>query len=89
MNVSLTDELEKWIEARVASGLYRSSSEVVREAVRLLREKEESKELRRQELRALIDVGLHDLEQGRHVVLEPQLVADVKADGRRRRNKAS
>ena len=63
MNVSLTDELEKWIETRVASGLYRSSSEVVREAVRLLREKEESKELRRQELRALIDVGLQDLEQ--------------------------
>jgi antitoxin ParD1/3/4 len=35
MNVSLTPELERWIEERVKSGLYTSSSELVREALRL------------------------------------------------------
>lgn len=36
MNVSLTPELEKMIREKVSSGLYNSSSEVVREALRLL-----------------------------------------------------
>jgi antitoxin ParD1/3/4 len=35
MNVSLTPELERRIEERVASGLYGSASEVMREALRL------------------------------------------------------
>ena len=40
MNVSLTPELERSVAERVASGRYRSASEVVRAASRLL-EKEE------------------------------------------------
>ncbi len=40
MNVSLAPELERFVAERVASGRYRSASEVVRAALRLL-EKEE------------------------------------------------
>jgi antitoxin ParD1/3/4 len=40
MNVSLTPELERYVAERVASGRYRSASEVVRAALRLL-EKDE------------------------------------------------
>jgi antitoxin ParD1/3/4 len=36
INVSLTDELARFIDAQVASGRYGSSSEVVREALRLM-----------------------------------------------------
>lgn len=36
MNVSLTPELEKFIREKVSSGLYNNASEVVREALRLL-----------------------------------------------------
>lgn len=36
MNVSLTPELHRMVKARVASGLYTSASELVREALRLL-----------------------------------------------------
>ena len=46
MNVSLAPELERFVVATVASGRYRSASEVVRAALRLL-EKEEQKRLRR------------------------------------------
>ena len=36
MNVSLTDELVRFVKTKVDSGRYTSSSEVVREALRLL-----------------------------------------------------
>jgi antitoxin ParD1/3/4 len=38
MNVSLTPELKKFVEKEVESGLYQTSSEVVRAGLRLLRE---------------------------------------------------
>lgn len=39
-NVSLTPELNAYIDARVSSGDYNSASELVRAAVRLLRKRE-------------------------------------------------
>jgi antitoxin ParD1/3/4 len=36
INVSLTDELARFIDAQVASGRYASSSDVVQEALRLM-----------------------------------------------------
>ena len=39
-NVSLTPELEAFVDGRVASGRFRSASEVVRAALRLLEEDE-------------------------------------------------
>jgi uncharacterized protein len=40
MNVSLTVELEKYVRRKVASGLYNNASEVIREALRALLERE-------------------------------------------------
>jgi putative addiction module CopG family antidote len=40
MNVSLTPELESYITEKVESGFYTSNSEVVREALRLLRHRD-------------------------------------------------
>lgn len=40
MNVSLTPKLEAFIRRKVASGLYNNASEVIREALRLLVERE-------------------------------------------------
>lgn len=41
MNVSLTEELAKFVKTKVASGRYSSSSEVVREALRLMEKTEQ------------------------------------------------
>ncbi len=41
MNVSLTDELANFVKAKVAAGRYASSSEVVREALRLMEKVEQ------------------------------------------------
>lgn len=86
MNLSLTNDLETWIEERVKSGLYRSSSEVVREALRLLKDQQELKELRRHELRTLIRLGLDDLETGGTQLLDDVLVRELSAAGRRLRD---
>lgn len=64
MNVSLTPELEALIRTRVDSGRYTSSSEVVREALRLLEDRDELRRLRLAELRAKVADGLHDLDTG-------------------------
>lgn len=42
LNVSLTPELASWIAEQVSSGRYRSASEVVRAALRLLQDGEKS-----------------------------------------------
>lgn len=51
MNVSLTAELERLIRDKVASGRYTSTSEVVREALRLLEQRDLAQIDRREALR--------------------------------------
>ena len=64
MNVSLTPELEKYIADKVASGMYYSASEVVREGLRLLREQDGLKQQRIAEVRKKIDRGIDQLDRG-------------------------
>ena len=59
MNVSLTPELEKIVNDKVKSGRYLSASEVVREALRLLEERDRLQEIRLVELRKEIRKGLN------------------------------
>ncbi len=40
MNVSLTPELERFVRRKIQSGLYNNASEVVRESLRLLKERD-------------------------------------------------
>ncbi|MBZ0159057.1 MAG: type II toxin-antitoxin system ParD family antitoxin, partial [bacterium] len=46
MNISLTPQLEKLVKNKVESGLYGSASEVIREALRLLEERDRRHTLR-------------------------------------------
>lgn len=64
MNVSLTPELEELVHARVRSGRYTSASEVVREALRLLADRDELRDIRLQEIRAQVAEGLRAAEAG-------------------------
>ena len=45
MNVSLTPELEKFVEKQVGSGLYQTASEVIRAGLRRLKEDRETRRL--------------------------------------------
>mgnify|MGYP001335334384 CR=1 FL=1 len=64
MNVSLTPELERIVNFKVESGLYNSASEVIREGLRLLQQRDEMRELKLQALRREIQFGINDLEAG-------------------------
>jgi antitoxin ParD1/3/4 len=81
MNISLTPELEQLVAEKVESGMYRSASEVVREALRLLKERDEIRRQRLEELRREIAVGLEQADRGE---LAPLDVDAIKAEGRRR-----
>lgn len=58
MNVNLSPQLEAMVKAKVASGLYTSASEVVREALRLMEQQDQLRALKLQQLRSDIEKGL-------------------------------
>jgi antitoxin ParD1/3/4 len=64
MNVSLTPELERQIEQRVASGYYTSASEVMREALRLFFQFDESRSREIDLFNRQIAEGLAQLDRG-------------------------
>jgi antitoxin ParD1/3/4 len=59
INVSITPQLEAWIAEQVASGWYNNASEVVREALRLLRNEQEIRAAKLRDLRAAIEDGMN------------------------------
>lgn len=64
MNVNLTPELERLVQEKVASGLYNNQSEVVREALRLLAERDRQKEAQLDGLRRALAEGLAQADRG-------------------------
>jgi len=64
MNFSLTPNLEDFIRERANSGDYNNASEVVREALRLLRRTEEENALKMERLRSAISIGDEALANG-------------------------
>ncbi|MGH2615214.1 MAG: type II toxin-antitoxin system ParD family antitoxin [Thermomicrobiales bacterium] len=72
MNVSLTPELEALIRQRVESGRYSDANEVVEEALRLLKEREQL-----EHLRGLLAVGLEQAQRGELVEFTPEWIEDL------------
>ena len=77
MNVSLTPELEAFVERAVKSGRYGSASEAVREGLRLLEEREQ----KFQALKREIEIGRNSPIAGD---FDEALVERVKRRGRER-----
>jgi len=78
MNVSLTRQLQLLVRRKVASGLYTSAAEVVREALRLLDGRDRGRATLRREIEAGLESG-------------PAVPADVEAiiaDRRKYRKRA-
>ena len=67
MNVNLGAVFDKFIAEQLKSGMYLSQSEVVREGLRLLKEREELKKLRLAELRREIAIGTEQADRGEFV----------------------
>lgn len=79
LNVSLPMELEARVREHVASGLYGSASEVIREALRLFEAYQSVQQTSLAALKADIDQGMADVKAGRVSKMD---IAAIKAQGR-------
>lgn len=84
MNVSLTPELEQLVNDKVGTGMYQTASEVIREGLRLLRERD----LRVEALRRDVRAGFDAVERGEFTEFDDsnmnELAERVKARGLKR-----
>jgi len=89
VNVSLTPELDAFLQSRVKSGRYQTTSEVVREALRLLERQERERDEAFQQLKAKLEGGAAQAERGE--LLDGEEVFDELREmlEERRRAKAS
>jgi antitoxin ParD1/3/4 len=88
MNVHLTPELEQMVQEKVKSGRYNSASEVVREALRLMEQRDEVVELQKDEMRRKIQEGWDALQRGEKLDGE-KFFAELEAKELLRREKAA
>lgn len=88
MHVSLTTHLEEYVREKVESGLYNSNSEVVREALRLMGERDKLREIRLEELRKEIQIGIDQIERGEYTEYDEHtlknLFDDIRAGGKKK-----
>ena len=67
ISVSFTPQQAEFLAACVASGRYQSMSEVVREGLRLLEDRQQQRQAELERARALIQEGVDQLDRGQVV----------------------
>ena len=78
-SITVTDEQEKWIQARMKTGNYASDSEVIREALRKVQVEEAQAEWLAEELRKGEESGYVEADRDGHL---KRIKARLKKDGR-------
>jgi antitoxin ParD1/3/4 len=69
-NINLTNQLDRFVEKRINSGRYGNASEVVREGLRLLEQRERETKAKLEWLRGAVQEGMDDLDRGQSVELD-------------------
>jgi antitoxin ParD1/3/4 len=78
-NVVLTDHQQEVIESLVQSGRYQNASEVLRDGLRLVEQREAEDAIRLAALQKAAEVGWRDLEAGRYRDVAQEGLADYVA----------
>jgi len=86
MNISLNPQLENFIDQKVKSGFYNSASEVIREALRLLMEREILFQQQTKKLNQEIDLGLTQLVRGEGIPGQ-KVLEEIQTLSKNKRNK--
>jgi antitoxin ParD1/3/4 len=81
MNILLPADLEQLVHEKVRSGKYNCTSEVIQHALWLLKERDQLLQIRLEELRKEIAIGVEQAERGEVVPFDAEA---IKAEGRRR-----
>lgn len=87
MNISLTRQLQKFIQDRIKSGRYTSASEVVREGLRLMQEREEERAAAIQSIRQKIEQGIAAADRG-ELIDGAEVFRELERRAKARRRKA-
>ena len=87
MNVSLTQQLEKFINKQVTSGRYQTASEVIREGLRMMLEVNRQQELEYARLKREVQRGVDDIEAGRIRDFDPKRIMVLARKRRAARQK--
>ena len=69
-NVVLTDRQTKFVEKMVTSGRYQNASEVMREGLRLVEQREAEDAAKLKVLREAVQLGIDDIEAGRSIAFD-------------------
>ena len=90
-NINLTDYYDQFVETSVSSGRYQNASEMVREALRLLEQRQAEDAARLERLRAEVKLGFDAIDRGEYRELDRRDIAKYvrglgkqPAGGRRR-----
>jgi len=81
MNVHLGETFDKFVAELIGSGLYQSQSEVIREGLWLLKEREDLRRLKLEALRREVQIGIDQLDRGEGIPFD---VEKIKAEGRKK-----
>jgi len=69
-NVVITERQASFVERMVVDGRYQNASEVLREGLRLVEQREAENAAKLKALHEAIQVGIDDIEEGRYTVLK-------------------
>lgn len=78
MNINFPPVDDGYIKAKVESGYYSNATEMVRDAIRRMREQDE----RHGRLLAALEVGERDIAEGRTVPYTPDLLKRIEREAR-------
>ena len=84
MNINFPPVDENYIKSKVEAGYYSNATELVRDAVRKMREHDHEHYMgKKKQLWQALEVGLADIRAGRVVEYTPELLDEIEQDSRR------
>jgi len=75
MHINLSAEMEQYLQSKVGTGFYSNASEVVRDAIRRMREEDEKLAA----LRAAVQIGDDQLDRGEGIPYTPERLETITA----------
>jgi antitoxin ParD1/3/4 len=83
MHINLSSEMEQYLQSKVGTGFYSNASEVVRDAIRRMREEDEKLAA----LRSAVRVGDDQIDRGEGIPYTPDRLAAITAKALENANK--
>jgi putative addiction module CopG family antidote len=74
-SVALSPRLETFVREQVEGGRYNNVSEVVRDGLRLLEQRQQEDAAKLDALRRAVATGVADIDEGRFTVIDPDHIA--------------